>query len=92
MHHRESYPQLLCRLFKEWRADVLQDYLTGWCTTLANFQQAYSLGTGSNGLPAAKISISESVVVVDMHMYGPNLERCPPEDEQVRYMALLSAI
>ncbi|BDA47171.1 hypothetical protein COCOBI_10-0160 [Coccomyxa sp. Obi] len=70
------------RFFKRWNAKTLEGHLTNWCTTMENFQQAYSLGTGTNGLPAAKVTIPRGMVIVNMQTYGANLERFPPKDEQ----------
>lgn len=53
----------------------------------------HAIGNGSNGLPKAKFCTDYAgvVVVVEMEMYGPDLERSAPEDKQVCFMALNAA-
>ncbi|CAL8472369.1 g11912 [Coccomyxa elongata] len=51
---------------------------------MALFEQVHAIGNGSNGLSKAKFCTYYAglVVVVEMEMYGPDLEQSAPEDEQ----------
>ena len=82
MLHCESFQQL-CRFFKRWSEDVLSCYVEERGSTVAVYKEVNGFGDGLNGLPVADVRCTEGQVLVEMRLYGPNVARCPPRDEEV---------